>query len=253
VCAHTNVAVDNLVDGLRNHGVNVLRFGNAARVPLDLQDQTFEAKLEAHPLWHRMDKLRNDKARIADELASGKLSPGQREMRNKQSGAINGKMFVMKKRLHHEVLADADVICSTCLSATSRILDVIDFPFVFLDEASMATEPLSLVPLTKGAGQVAIIGDHKQLPPVIVSETGQAGGLATSLFERLIHEKRRYDSWTKLTLQTSPPSCSTLNTACIRPSPSSRQRPSTTLRLRTGQSWRTAACDPASSRHRQPF
>jgi superfamily I DNA and/or RNA helicase len=29
-------------------------------------------------------------------------------------------------------------------------LDAIDFPIVFLDEASMATEPLSLVPLMKG-------------------------------------------------------------------------------------------------------
>lgn len=52
----------------------------------------------------------------------------------------------------------------------------------------MATEPLSIVPLMKGSGQVAIIGDHKQLPPVIVSEKAQAGGLGTSLFERLIHE-----------------------------------------------------------------
>lgn len=37
---------------------------------------------------------------------------------------------------------------------------------------------------------MAIIGDHKQLPPVIISPEAHAGGLATSLFERLIHEKR---------------------------------------------------------------
>ena len=60
---------------------------------------------------------------------------------------------------------------------------------VFLDEASMATEPLSLIALMKGSANVAIIGDHKQLPPVIMSEKAQAGGLATSLFERLIHER----------------------------------------------------------------
>ena len=50
-----------------------------------------------------------------------------------------------------DVLADADVICATCLSAASTyVLKHIDFPIVFLDEASMATEPLSLVPLMKG-------------------------------------------------------------------------------------------------------
>lgn len=42
-------------------------------------------------------------------------------------------------------------ICTTCLSAASQfILKHIDFPIVFLDEASMATEPLSLIPLMKG-------------------------------------------------------------------------------------------------------
>jgi len=34
------------------------------------------------------------------------------------------------------------------------VLKHIDFPMVFLDEASMATEPLSLVPLMKG------VSDH---------------------------------------------------------------------------------------------
>ena len=42
-------------------------------------------------------------------------------------------------------------ICTTCLSAASSyVLRHIDFPIVFLDEASMATEPLSLIPLMKG-------------------------------------------------------------------------------------------------------
>ena len=42
-------------------------------------------------------------------------------------------------------------VCTTCLSAAGTYsLKHIDFPMVFLDEASMATEPLSLVPLMKG-------------------------------------------------------------------------------------------------------
>jgi hypothetical protein len=67
---------------------------------------------------------------------------------------------------------------------------------VFLDEASMATEPLSsdysqIADWVDQSSHVAIIGDHKQLPPVIISEEAQAGGLATSMFERLIHEHSR--------------------------------------------------------------
>jgi superfamily I DNA and/or RNA helicase len=84
----------------------------------------------------------------------------------------------------------------------------IDFPVVFLDEASMATEPASLIPLMKGVSDgllretsvyesparltqsqhVVLIGDHKQLPPVIRSREAQIRGLNISLFERLTEE-----------------------------------------------------------------
>jgi superfamily I DNA and/or RNA helicase len=35
---------------------------------------------------------------------------------------------------------------------------------------------------------VSLIGDHKQLPPVITSTEAQEGGLGISLFERLTEE-----------------------------------------------------------------
>jgi hypothetical protein len=57
-------------------------------------------------------------------------------------------------------------ICTTCLSSTARALRHIDFPIVFLDEASMATEPLSLVPLMKGVSFTTYVADisHHTLP-----------------------------------------------------------------------------------------
>jgi superfamily I DNA and/or RNA helicase len=50
----------------------------------------------------------------------------------------------------------------------------------------MSTEPASLIPLSKGSQHISLIGDHKQLPPVIMSSTARKQGLAISLFERLI-------------------------------------------------------------------
>lgn len=35
---------------------------------------------------------------------------------------------------------------------------------------------------------LALIGDHKQLPPIIVSPEAKDGGLGISLFERLTEE-----------------------------------------------------------------
>ena len=57
---------------------------------------------------------------------------------------------------------------------------------MLLDEASQATEPSSIVPLCKGARCVALVGDHAQLPPTVSSREAAAGGLGTSLFDRLV-------------------------------------------------------------------
>ena len=50
-------------------------------------------------------------------------------------------------------------------------------------------EPESLVPITcSGARQVVLIGDHKQLQPVIQDHVAKALGLNVSMFER--HSER---------------------------------------------------------------
>lgn len=60
------------------------------------------------------------------------------------------------------------------------------FRVVVLDEATQATEPSSLIPLTRGAQAVVLAGDQKQLPPTVLSQSALAAGLGETLFERLI-------------------------------------------------------------------
>ncbi|MED5267952.1 MAG: DEAD/DEAH box helicase family protein, partial [Candidatus Thermoplasmatota archaeon] len=52
--------------------------------------------------------------------------------------------------------------------------------------ATQATEPAALVPIVKGARQVVLVGDHRQLPPTVISRRAENGGLSRSLFERLV-------------------------------------------------------------------
>ncbi|WWC89106.1 uncharacterized protein L201_004024 [Kwoniella dendrophila CBS 6074] len=184
VTAHTNVAVDNLLSGLRKQDLKALRFGAMNRIPEEFGDWTLDRMIGKHPNWFQLEQARKEK----DLLLEKKLKFGPTAEGEARLGKLNQKIWAIRQDIMRDVLLDADVVCTTCLSATSKALQGIDFPIVFLDEASMATEPLSLVPLTKGSSHVAIIGDHKQLPPVIVSPEAHAGGLATSLFERLIHE-----------------------------------------------------------------
>jgi len=44
-------------------------------------------------------------------------------------------------------------ICTTCITSACSALNVVDFPVVFLDEASMSTEPASLIPIMKGVSK----------------------------------------------------------------------------------------------------
>ena len=144
----SNIAVDNLVDGLSRAGVRVARIG-------------------------RPEAVRQDLMQFMVESIAG-IEPGSNMSKDQQYQAING------------VLRRAEVVCATCAGAGSDILERFSFQACLIDEATQATEPATVVPLTKGCSQVVLIGDQKQLPPTIISREADAAGLGTSLFERML-------------------------------------------------------------------
>ncbi|KAG2005956.1 RNA helicase, variant 2 [Coprinopsis cinerea AmutBmut pab1-1] len=215
VCTYTNVAVDNLVEGLAAAGVKPLRVGAVGSVRPSLLQHTLAAKLEAHPLFSAHQDLVDQEEKIKKELEEmhAKVHSAETELKDKKEGraskamigrianmmaaksalerkeaVVKGKKNTVKQAMLREVTSEADVICSTCITSATYDLNVVDFPVVFLDEASMATEPVSLIPLMKGCQHLALIGDHRQLPPVILSKEAQRLGLGVSLFERLTKE-----------------------------------------------------------------
>jgi len=99
-----------------------------------------------------------------------------------------GPMAELKLRFQAEdkVIRDADVVCCTCSGSGADRMERFKFTCVLLDEASQITEPSTLIPLTHGARQVCLVGDHKQLPPTTVSREAGEAGLGTSLFDRMI-------------------------------------------------------------------
>jgi superfamily I DNA and/or RNA helicase len=83
------------------------------------------------------------------------------------------------------VYGSYDVFVITNVSSiTDSILS--SFKRVIIDESTQSTETSTIVPLIKKCEQLVLIGDHKQLPPTILSNEAAKAGLNVSLFERLI-------------------------------------------------------------------
>ncbi|KAG6837045.1 hypothetical protein H0H93_015616 [Arthromyces matolae] len=207
VCTYTNVAVDNLVEGFVQSDVKPLRVGSGGSVRSSVAEHTLDHRMSIHPLGPELQAIMK-----AIETATHKYDALKERIREKSKttnarslkmvenmvksllaseahlGTLRKRKYALNQYILKDCLSDADVICTTCLTTACMALKAIDFPVVFLDEASMSTEPASLVPIMKGSRHVALIGDHKQLPPVITSPEAEALGLGLSLFERLTQE-----------------------------------------------------------------
>jgi predicted DNA helicase len=215
--ADSNVAVDNLVERLVNMGTEVLRLGHPIRVTPLLRKHTLDYKILEHPDYKEAEKLR-DKAKdlldqqdqyqhpgdslrrgMSDEMIKEKAANNQGargvkpsimedmakwlEIQDEIDGLFN-RVEKLEQKAINDLLESAEVICSTNSTAGSELLSDYDFELIVIDEATQSTEPASLIPFIKGE-KVILIGDHKQLPPTILSQKAAKQGLSKSMFERL--------------------------------------------------------------------
>ncbi len=82
----------------------------------------------------------------------------------------------LEQRITDDVLSGAEVLCSTNIGAGHFTIAKRKFSIVLIDEATQATEPSALVPIVKGARQLILVGDHRQLPPTVTSRRAEEGG-----------------------------------------------------------------------------
>ena len=183
--ADSNVAVDNLLEGLLERGIRTVRLGQPVKVRENLREATMDARMESHELNRDLieEIERNEKlSRKIKGMRGGKekglahrdLSRGWKEVRR------------LERQIRDDILDRAQVLCCTCIGSGHDLLDGRRFSRVLIDEATQATEPASLVPLVKGSRQIVLVGDHRQLPPTVISRRAEKGGLDRSLFERLV-------------------------------------------------------------------
>jgi regulator of nonsense transcripts 1 len=182
-CAPSNVAVDNIVEGLLGLGLflptadggtrplRVIRMGAPAKVAPALRGVTLHAMAEQHPA-----------AQLAAELRIRARASGGGH--SSEAAMLRQRAREMDAEAYRATLAAADVVASTCSGAGDDHLENMAFPFCVLDEAAQSTEPGALVPLVRAHAAV-LVGDAAQLPPTILSPEVARSGLARSLPERL--------------------------------------------------------------------
>jgi DNA replication ATP-dependent helicase Dna2 len=83
-----------------------------------------------------------------------------------------------------ERMQGVKVVATTCHNVHHALLRRLCFDVCIVDEASQVMQPLCLAPLSK-AQTFVLVGDHNQLPPLVVSREAQEMGMAESLFKRL--------------------------------------------------------------------
>lgn len=175
VCAPSNVAVDQLAEKIASLGLRVIRIAAKSRELLESP----VASLSLHERV-RIEAISNPDSKLG---ALFKLLEVQGEL----SARDELRLAKLRKVAENSILNTCDVICTTCVGAGDPRLSSRRFRAVLIDEATQATEPETLIPIVHaGVRQVILVGDHKQLGPVIMNKAASKAGLAQSLFERLI-------------------------------------------------------------------
>ncbi|WP_405306087.1 IGHMBP2 family helicase [Methanobrevibacter sp.] len=215
--AESNAAVDNILERLMNNKkLTLTRLGHPQRVSKHNITQTLAYKAENHKLNKKIKKIHKKIDNLIEKRkVHTKPTPQYRRgygdydilhMASKGKGGrgiSSDKMKSMAKwieinqeideahdeikrienRMIKDIIDTSDVILATNSSSALEAIARVKFDVAIIDEASQATIPSVLIPIAK-AHRFILAGDHKQLPPTIISD--RAGALSKTLFEELI-------------------------------------------------------------------
>ncbi len=213
--ADSNTAVDNMLQRLAKHDLSLVRIGHPARILYELEEFSihaqYEKSLEAEAIkkgWEEVGflvKQRDQHSkptqarargmshdRILTLAAHGKAQRGVSvatmqsmakwiKMDRKIEALVKDLRF-REEQAYQKIIEAADVVLSTNGMIMSDLLRENEFDVAVIDEGSQQVIPSTLIPILH-AGRFVIAGDHKQLPPTVLSDSKE---LKVSLFEELI-------------------------------------------------------------------
>lgn len=215
--AESNAAVDNILERLMdNKKLKLTRLGHPQRVSKHNITQTLAYKVENHKLNRKIKKIHKkidnmiekrkvhtkptpqyrrgfgdydilhlaSKGKGGRGISSDKMKSMAKWIEiNQEIDEAHDEIKRIENRMIKDIVDSSDVILATNSSAALESIARVKFDVAIIDEASQATIPSVLIPIAK-AHRFILAGDHKQLPPTIISD--RAGDLEKTLFEELI-------------------------------------------------------------------
>ena len=165
LCSPSNSATDNMalslirLNNIIGGEMKICRVYSRSKEYLHLEDELFNISLHKK----LMDKLGVNNTSDLYECPTEKM---QKEI--------------------DKLMENMDIIISTCSTAWDVRIKSYEFPFVLIDEVTQCCEIESLIPIAHGCKHLTLIGDQKQLGPVVLHRQAEISGMKVSLFERML-------------------------------------------------------------------
>ncbi len=188
VVAPSNTAVDLLTEKLSDAGLNVVRVGNPARVSESLTALTLDSRINAHPGFKEIKRLKKQAGDYRSMAQKYKRNFGKEEREQRKALFTEARNIAKEVErteayIVGDVLNKAQVITATLVGSNHYTVRHLKYGTVVIDEAGQALEPAAWIPVLK-ASRLVMAGDHFQLPPTIKSTVAARAGLSATLLEK---------------------------------------------------------------------
>ena len=123
-----------------------------------------------------------------DELKRRQAHIGAKIDANKSNGnTFAREMEIKRRQIQQDILDKSQVLCATLSGSGHEMFKNlnVEFETVIIDEAAQCVELSALIPLKYGCSKCILVGDPKQLPPTVLSQSAARYGYDQSLFVRM--------------------------------------------------------------------
>lgn len=215
ICSHTHIAVDNVVEKLENIPDDaILRIGDKNKISQNNLKYTIDEHIKKEPEYMEIQKCKDKidiiknhsyKSSMTNDLSTinnnheSTLSRLFRKLlptNNMTTNYINEvsydensiyelecKINNIENSLNDTIVRNVSIIATTVISASSFLIENVEFDYVIMDEASQVPLYLSLIALLK-CEKFILIGDNMQLEPIHNNNTSMY--LNKSIFTTLL-------------------------------------------------------------------